>query len=1444
MFRTIKGLILLLLIFQQAYGQNIPNPEATFVVTSGDRISWIIAGFSSGGQLRLNQTSLNHTSRGDTLLLSIPAGLQQGGILSWQPTTGTSIGLGRLLVRFDFTPSVTGIGGHWISSGSGSNDTLHTGFQAGWRALTWPRNAGNQPPVNDMGSPNRWELADTSLWLINDTIGGNEITGPDSMRVRFIGSKEAVIKNGHRCFVEVFPSAPFTLYSSILGNLTIESAFPVQFQVNKLELTNSLRINAPQCHFPDSVFNRSTQNLEWINLGDSLFFSHLMLTGGGSRKLIGNWVIDKSLQADTSVVTLGSLIWNGDSSSVLVGNFQLDRLIVLPERHLKLTSPIRLMKSNQATSSQLLLMNRSVFESDTSGFIWEGSHLGFGNIALENQVTLRLKSISLRKLWPSGSRLKVLHPGDLQLFYAPLTQGLLEWPDSTNRKLGRLTIGDSSRWEVGTSFNGTWIEKALVVEKHGTLELPDSRFLQLSPQANLQCQGTLECQDSEGLVGTQAGSIRALNQQIQLSDSSSVIYNGGSQKISPIPFYPELILGNTGLKTLEQGIQVKRSLTIQGTNTRLDADTCTLVIGKDFIINSTSGNGFSEGQSTLIFTHPQARFVTSGFQNTETVYALEVKPGARLWLQNNLSVKSGGRLLLETGAILDADTMDLSGGGNLRLMNGSHLILRKNNELLPGLSGNSATYQIDSSAIIELAGSGSQVLRGSRKYGRLVFSNQGSKYLSSSLTQPPTSIEVKYGTAFFTEQYRYAGTNTQLQLDSLAILNIRGIGSQPEAGGSWQVHPQSTIKFKPNSTLPFFIKAGMSYPNLIIERGELWIKANDTITFHSGSNLLQIDTGASFQISDSSWIGVPPTGFNLTNNGSLECRHQAGMFGQAHSAFGANHATLTGSGLITYSRNSSTQRIDSLEFNHLTLIGNSSKILPTRLVVKGHLSINGGSFRLPDTLIFSGLDTQKIQIPRINHAVLRNGVKLLNGKPQLFGNLFFQNGAKITQRSLADTLNVQHLGRIWTDDAQAVAIPISWIYRHPLAGEGWRLTGFPLAFPLDRFKSRYNFTDTLNPTIKGYSVHHGIPSWVALSQKTPTITWNDTLFTPFSEAWMIKSGSFGLLRTTADSIKISGDQLPVIKSVVDNVVGWRCISNPFLQDLHLLDTSRHSSTGLKQAYWRWGGLQHPGWQLFSPNMLLVDSALNTDLTQLAPSQSALVYRVAPGQTVLRSASNKSTASTAASFRSTQTVQHDIELTIRLGRRIRQKIGLKTISGVQADTLRMPPLPDGEKEVIGWFNPSTVAQGLLLPELTSGITIPLYVSSWKNDTLAIDFNIKQLAPGWQVFLYDSLTQQFHMPGQTYLKRIPFWVGQRLALHLIQAPVAVSDHTEEPIYRIQGDQIVLTESAEWLKLYSLQGQLIDERKSPSSSESIKIPNGSPAILHIKKGEKQWVNTIFRP
>ncbi len=1425
-----------------AFSQHIPDSNHVVSASAGDTIRWVAPYFQSGGHLSLRQQALVTQLFGDTLIWVVPPGLQQGGMLKWQTAQGFIYPITQFYLRFRYHP-VNGLPtGYWTGVNSGVPDTLMLPFLSGWRSLSWPRSAGNAPPISSMGSPNIWEFNDTALWIVHDTTGGNFITGPVGTRIRLTGNKDIRVAQGDHFHWEYFPSDTFLIAQTSFSSLLVTSAKPVFFQASKLVTFGNFKLNIPSVQLPDTIISNGNNDLEFSSSGDTLILKHLMHVGKRNRRLSGKWVIKESLQAYDSTTATGSITWAGDSTSFLIGNCMFDQLIVKRGCTLKLNQPLRLKRSGNSGWKQWVMETGSTLETDTATIILEGSPLLFSRGELQANVKLKLKSRSLRQFWPSGSRVKLLHQGNIHLILPDSSSGTLDWPDSTNKQLSSLIIGRNSRWELGSGFSGTHIDSLCQINENASLVLNDNRLLHFPSHSMIRVNGRIETLGNEGLAGSQSGQLRCNIQNLLFSDSAHVLYVGGTQTVSPLSNYPRLTLGNTGVKTLAGNILINGDLSIRGNYTRLDADIYTITIGRSMYVSTTSGNGFTEGQSELVFTHPRAELKVEGFHQSETVNRVRIKSGGSLKLLSGLQIKGSGRLTLENGAILNADTHDLSGTGLLQMLPQSQLWLSKvGSDPLPGLSGIAATYQIDSSAALILNGLGNQKLRGGRVYGILKFQGTGEKTLSSSLTIPPQRVEIGTGVRLKQESWKLGGVATSLKLDSLSYFELNGSGIQPDCGGHWEINPSATVGIFSVGAAATILRKGKTYPNLNFGTGKVQTNKRDTLLLLPGCTLL-VDSGCNWSIEDSSSLISNASPLSLDVSGAVTCSHSGGLKGFFQPMLGAPTITLSSGSRIQYLFPSGQQQIDSLNFHHLSFSGNGYKQIPSKLTVKGNIEFPNAFYSIPDTIMLIGQDTQTVRIPLVQNMLVQGKVKQFNNNVMVGGSVIMEAGSQLRGDG-NDTLRLGNNGAFWTSDSQSIKMPIQAVYPHPYQTSGWRLLGFPWSLHTQKWGNRLNVLDTLQPKIRGLVSNSSNATWLSLAQKSRIEQKStDSLNRAPHEAWLLQCGPAGLLQSARDSILISGTNLPVFIEKPDTMIGWKTLSNPFLQPIALTDSLQFHSTGLYSGIWRWGGLIAPGWLYQSSSITLADSLSNPNLSVLAPFQAGLVHRKSPGIIRFQSAEKPNSTPTSTLLRTQNKYQHRIKLSIRLGKRIRQMLAVQTKQGWLNDTIPLPPFPEGDALSFGALN--NPAQALLYPTVSQSLVIPLHIKPIYSDSLTIEIETEQLETGWQVWLYDSLLQQFFAAGQAIQKRSTAGANQRFSLHLIRVPVNNNEAPNENPFNWTNGQLWLKEHVESFSVFNTNGQLIESQINLDSATAIQLPNGIAGIAVIKKGGKQWIFPVFRP
>ncbi|NPA43576.1 MAG: T9SS type A sorting domain-containing protein, partial [Chlorobi bacterium] len=339
--------------------------------------------------------------------------------------------------------------------------------------------------------------------------------------------------------------------------------------------------------------------------------------------------------------------------------------------------------------------------------------------------------------------------------------------------------------------------------------------------------------------------------------------------------------GNTALKITKSGTQT-------GTAFDLDAGGYLYITSPDGIWSDSSVGNVQVVASNTTFS-PLATFHYIGKENQITGDAIGSSSNGRaviVELENNsltltptqsfgitdatnpyINNGNGGILDIRKGQFVETNSAYITGStGGLRMADGTRYVIASNSadasDYLPRLQGLGGAYDLQGSSVIELAGDGNKILRGSRAYRHLTFSNAGTTTLSSAVTSITGEVYITDNATLDVENRTFGGDNTDLRMDANAVYRTAGTGTKPDARGVYNLSDNSKVVFTNTSPSDWqLIRLNRTFKHIVIE----------------GTNVGNASTGTG--------IGLHPGGsFTVENGGVFKLKNTAGLTGNPGGA--------------------------------------------------------------------------------------------------------------------------------------------------------------------------------------------------------------------------------------------------------------------------------------------------------------------------------------------------------------------------------------------------------------------------------------------------------------------------------------------------------------------------------------------------------------------------------
>ncbi len=299
----------------------------------------------------------------------------------------------------------------------------------------------------------------------------------------------------------------------------------------------------------------------------------------------------------------------------------------------------------------------------------------------------------------------------------------------------------------------------------------------------------------------------------------------------------------------------------------------------------------------------------------------------RLTLTNSTAITAPGCLDIRSGQFLESETAFITGSsGGLTMAAGTlyqipslpaHAM-----DYLPRLAGIGTVYML-SGGTIELNGNGDQILRGSRTYRNLIFSQSGTKTISSAIPNIDGTVSILHNVTLNVYNYTLGGVGTHLLMSGTSRYTTAGTGTKPDAQESYNLGSGTTIEFTNTLATRQDIRLSPLYANIEISGSNI---ANGSLVstpiFMQSGTVFRIKNGGVFKfLNQNGFCGGPATAISSTNNPLI----------QPENGSTVDYAG-TGSGVFT-------ARTD---YKNITISGGGSFVLNGAVVMSGVLRLQAG----------------------------------------------------------------------------------------------------------------------------------------------------------------------------------------------------------------------------------------------------------------------------------------------------------------------------------------------------------------------------------------------------------------------------------------------------------------------------------------------------------------------
>ncbi|AWA29033.1 hypothetical protein HYN48_02425 [Flavobacterium magnum] len=473
--------------------------------------------------------------------------------------------------------------------------------------------------------------------------------------------------------------------------------------------------------------------------------------------------------------------------------------------------------------------------------------------------------------------------------------------------------------------------------------------------------------------------VQIINQDWKLADSSSITVESGATMDFGFS-------GTTALNVIETTSSATTAFVLNSGGTLK-------ITSPSGITASGSGNvqtdtrTYTQALSTFHYIGKANQVTGDGIttaSNSKSIICELNADTLQLSLTNSTSITSPGLLNLKKGQVIETSSSYIIGStGGLTMESNTYYqvaaLSSSGTDLIPRLDGLSGTYNLNGGTI-ELNGAGSQILRGSRTYRNLTFSNTGTKTISSSVSTITGTVTVANDVVLDVASFNMGGSGTNLTMTHTSQYKNSGSGSKPDPSGTYSLSTTSKIEFYGTSATLIRLGAPINYANIVVSGSNVSTSsANTGIRMQSGTTFT-VKNGAVFSMSNTNgFSGATSTAIDNTNSPTitLETGSTIDYAGANQSltpfspsyynlkVSGTGTKTIPGTSEILVGNNltvtASTLQIDA---NKLLTVTNAINTIDNAIDVKN----NGNLVQINDGIS----DTGKIYATRISRAMVEN----------------------------------------------------------------------------------------------------------------------------------------------------------------------------------------------------------------------------------------------------------------------------------------------------------------------------------------------------------------------------------------------------------------------------------------------------------------------------------------
>lgn len=296
----------------------------------------------------------------------------------------------------------------------------------------------------------------------------------------------------------------------------------------------------------------------------------------------------------------------------------------------------------------------------------------------------------------------------------------------------------------------------------------------------------------------------------------------------------------------------------------------------------------------------------------------------------NLTQSTGttGFLQISKGIFVESATSGLTGSGDLTIDTWGTYKIAITGNTVPQISG---TYTLSGNSTLELNGSGTQELRGSKSYRNLVFSNSGTKSISSAITGTNTitgTVTIKDAAILDVENKSFGDSGTNLAMNGTSEFKTAGTGVKPDMGGTYTLGVGTKISFTNNAGTLQSIRLAPNYYNIDVVGSSVGTNTLATaIKIQNGGTFTVKSTGIFKHSNTTGFSAGTNTAISSTNNPTITLEQ-----GSTIEYAGDNQSITLAPVTTTYS--------------NLKVSGTGTKKIPTELFLGNDLLVKEAALQI------------------------------------------------------------------------------------------------------------------------------------------------------------------------------------------------------------------------------------------------------------------------------------------------------------------------------------------------------------------------------------------------------------------------------------------------------------------------------------------------------------------